>query len=78
VTFTVPESFGSAGVAWEVLVDTGVAASPEADGAGAESGAADGVRGRLGSRVGWGGSALNLEVGARSIVVLRGSRPNGG
>ena len=27
VTFTVPASFGSAGVAWGLLVDTGLAAS---------------------------------------------------
>jgi len=69
VTFTVPESFGSAGVAWEVLVDTGAAASITVDGAGP---------GRLGSRVGWAGSVLNLEVAARAIVVLRGTKPNGG
>jgi glycogen operon protein len=69
VTFTVPASFGSVGVAWEVLVDTGVASSAGADGGGG--------RGRLGSGVGWGGSVLNLEVGARSIVVLRGSRFSG-
>jgi hypothetical protein len=76
VTFTVPESFGSAGVAWEVLVDTAVSAPVTVDGA--DGAGADGGRGRLGSRVGWAGSVLNLDVAARAIVVLRGIKRNGG
>jgi isoamylase len=76
VTFTVPESFGSAGVAWEVLVDTAVAASVTVDGA--DGSASEGGRGRVGSTVGWAGSVLNLEVAPRAIVVLRGTKPNGG
>ena len=76
VTFTVPASFGSAGVAWELLVDTGLAAS--ADAGAAEADGSEARPGRLGSTVGWGGSVLNLEVAARSIVVLRGTKPNGG
>jgi glycogen operon protein len=76
VTFTVPESFGSAGVAWEVLVDTSVPTSADSDAAGGS--AADSGRGRIGSTVGRGGSVLNLEVPSRAIVVLRGAKPNGG
>jgi hypothetical protein len=72
VTFTVHGSFGSPGVAWEVLVDTAVPASS------AGSGAPDGVQGRIGSCVGRAGSELRIDVEARAIVVLRGVKPNGG
>jgi isoamylase len=74
VTFAVPGTFGSPGVAWQVLVDTGVGADANA----AEGSAADAGRARLGTTAGLGGSVLNLEVASRAIVVLRGTRPSGG
>jgi isoamylase len=72
VTFTVHGSFGSPGITWEVLVDTAV---PVSSGG---SGAPDGGQGRIGSTVGSAGSELRLDVDARTIVVLRGAKPNGG
>jgi hypothetical protein len=72
VSFMVPASFGAPGVTWEVLVDTGVAAS------GTGEGVQEGPRGRVGSTVGRVGSDMTLDVGSRTIVVLRGAKPNGG
>src|SRR5262245_44006708 len=64
LTFTVPGTFGSPGAPWEVLVDTGEAACADAE-----------VAGRT-RQAGWGGSVLRVEVAARAIVVLRGTRPD--
>ncbi|HEX5189824.1 MAG TPA: hypothetical protein VFW16_09805, partial [Streptosporangiaceae bacterium] len=66
VSFTVPASFGSRRVGWEVLVDTAVAASGDGDGP------QEGARGQVGGTIGWSSSELRLDVAPRSIVVLRG------
>jgi isoamylase len=59
VWFSVPVTIGSAGVPWQVIVDTG----------------AGGGSGGAGSVVGRAGSPLSLTVAPRAIVVLRGAKP---
>ena len=76
VRFSVPASFGSPGTTWQVTVDTGspqpaAGALDPAPASPAETG------GDSPGSAGLGGSALNLEVAPRAIVVLRGAKPAG-
>jgi len=76
VRFSVPASFGSPGTTWQVTVDTGspqpvAGALDPAPASSAETG------GDSPGSAGLGGSALNLEVAPRAIVVLRGAKPAG-
>ena len=76
VRFSVPASIGSPGTAWQVIVDTGspqpvAGALDPAPASPAETG------GDSPGSAGLGGSALNLEVAPRAIVVLRGAKPAG-
>jgi glycogen operon protein len=76
VRFSVPASIGSPGTAWQVIVDTSspqpaAGALDPAPASSAETG------GTSPGSAGFGGSALNLEVAPRAIVVLRGAKPAG-
>jgi glycogen operon protein len=69
VRFTVPAGIGSPGTAWQAVVDTG---SPQPVAGALDPVGSVGTGAASTGSAGLGGSALNVEVAPRAIVVLRG------